>query len=319
MDASLSLVLVRIAEETAIAAAQWAGRGDERKVDEAAATAMRDALNRAAIRGRIVIGEGQHGVADALYVGETVGAGGPEADVAVEALECITHAARGGPDALAALAISEPGGLFAAPKAYMEKIAVGPGLPEGVVDLDAPPGDNVRALAAARGCPAGDLTVCILDRPRHADLIAAVRDAGARVRLIGDGDIVGVIAAALPDSGVDMYLGVGGAPEGVLAAAALRCVGGQMEGRLALRSDDERRHAEEAGIEDPSRKYGLMDLARGEVIFAATGVTTGPLLDRAQVTSTGAVTHSVVMRSSTGSVRWIRTNHRRAKPGNASP
>ena len=310
MKSFLSLDLVRISEAAAIAAARWAGRGDERAADEAAATAMRDALNGVEIEGRIVIGEGQHGVAPALYVGEAVGAGGVPADVAVEALECITKAARGGPDALSVVAISEPGGLLAAPKIYMNKIAVGPGLPEGVVDLDATPGDNVRAVAEARGRAPDDVTVCILDRPRHAELIAAVREAGARVRLIGDGDITGVIAVALPESRVDMYLGIGGGPEGVLAAAALRCTGGWMEGRLAPRSSDESEEMTVAGITDPERKYGILDLAAGQLMFAATGVTTGPMLDGARLGAGRAATHSVVMRSSTGSIRWIRTKHK---------
>lgn len=315
MDAALTLDLVRTTEQAAIAAARWRGRGDEQAVDEAAAKAMRDALNQVAIKGRIVIGEGQHGVAPALYVNETVGAGGAAADVAVEALECITKAARGGPDALSVAAVSEPGGLFAAPKVYMDKISVGPGLPEGVIDLDAAPADNIRKLAKARGVPAEAITVCILDRPRHGDLIGAVREAGARVRLIGDGDIVGALAPAIPDSGIDLYLGVGGAPEGVLAAAALRGFGGQMQGRLALRTDDERALVRDAGIADAERKFGILDLAGGTVIFAATGVTTGPLLDGARLSADEAVTHSVVTRSSTGVVRWLRTHHRTAKAG----
>ena len=310
MDAALTLDLVRITEQAAIAAARWSGRGDEQAVDEAAAKAMRDALNQVPIQGRIVIGEGQHGVAPVLYVNETVGTGGAAADVAVEALECITNAARGGPDALSAAAVSEPGGLFAAPKVYMDKISVGPGLPEGVVVLDAAPAENIRKLAEAKGVGPEAITACVLDRPRHGDLIAAVREAGARVRLIGDGDIVGALAAALPGSGIDLYLGIGGAPEGVLAAAALRGFGGQMQGRLVLRDDDERALARSAGIEDADRKLGILDLAGGAVIFAATGVTTGPLLEGARLSANEAVAHSVVARSSTGTVRWLRTHRR---------
>ena len=314
MTSSVGLDLVRAAEAAAVAAARWAGRGDEQEIDQAAAGGMHEALSVAAIRGRIILGSDRRSVAPALQVGEVVGAGGGELDIALEALECTTSAARGGPGALSVIAASEPGGMLAVPVVYMNKVAVGQGLPEGVVDLDAEPGENVRWLASARGRVPGDITVCILDRPRHADLIGAVRETGASVRLIGDGDIVGVISAALPDSGIDMYLGVGGAPEGVLAAAALRSVGGWMEGRLVFRDRDQLAAATGAGIGDPQRKYGASDLASGDVLFAATGVTHGPLLEGARLGKGETVTQSVLMRSGTGSVRWIRTRRRVAEP-----
>lgn len=307
---AVGLELVRAVEAAAVAAARWAGHGDEQKIDKAAAEAMQGVLNQAPIDGRIVIGSGQPGVARVLCVGESVGSGGPAADVAVEALECKTNAARGGPSALTVAVASEPGRLFPAPNLYMDKVAVGRGLPERIVDLDATPADNIRALAQARGCAPSDVTVCILDRPRHASLIGAVRETGARVRLIGDGDIVGVISVALPDSGTDMYLGVGGAPEGVLAAAALRSVGGWMEGRLVLRDREHMAVASRAGIDDPKRKRNLCELAGGDVLFAAAGVTQGPLLEGVRLEQSGPTVHSVLMRSGAASIRWMRTNHR---------
>ena len=317
MDRSLSLEAVRVTEAAAIAAAQWAGSGDELAADQAAAQALRTALDGLAIDGRVVIGEGPEGLAPVLFEGEAVGAGGAAAAVAIDALECDTSAARGGPDAMSVIVLAEPDGLLAVPKVYMDKIAVGPGAPEGTVDLDEQPGENIHRLAEALGRETAGITACILDRPRHADLIAGVRQSGARVRLIPDGDIAGVIAAALPDSGVDLFLGVGGAPEGVLAAAALRTMGGHIEGRMVVRDDADKALLEGAGIGDPGRKYGLSALAGGDIIFAATGVTTGPLLAGVRLGAGTAITRSVVMRSATGTVRWVRAHHRLPPPAAA--
>ncbi|MBV8650215.1 MAG: class II fructose-bisphosphatase, partial [Alphaproteobacteria bacterium] len=278
--------------------------------DQAAVDAMRMALNGLAIDGTVVIGEGERDEAPMLYIGEKVGTGnGPRIDIALDPLEGTTITAKGGPNALAVIAMAEAGGFLNAPDVYMDKIAVGANLPDGVVDLDEAPGNNLRNLAKAKSAEVSDLVVCILDRPRHAELIAKVREAGARIMLIGDGDVSGVIATSRPGSGVDLYVGSGGAPEGVLAAAALRCIGGQMQGRLIFRNDDERGRATRIGITDFNRKYGLLDLAKGDVMFAATGVTGGTMLQGVRRFAGGALTHSMVMRSKSGTVRFIEAHH----------
>ena len=278
MDRNLALESVRVTEAAALAASRLMGRGDEKAADQAAVNAMRDMLNALDIEGTVVIGEGERDEAPMLFIGEKVGSGGPKIDIALDPLEGTTITAKGGPNALAVMAMAQEGGFLNSPDVYMEKIAVGGGLPDDVVDIDATPADNLKALAGAMGKPLEDLVVCILDRPRHADLIAAVREAGARIMLIGDGDVSGVIATSRPESGVDIYMGSGGAPEGVLAAAALRCIGGQFQGRLMFRNDDERNRARRCGIEDFDRVYKLQDLASGDVMFAATGVTDGSML-----------------------------------------
>ncbi|MCY4591760.1 MAG: class II fructose-bisphosphatase [Alphaproteobacteria bacterium] len=309
MDRNLALEAVRVTETAAIAASRLMGRGDEKAADQAAVDAMRRALNALEIDGTVVIGEGERDEAPMLYIGEKVGAGGPAIDIALDPLEGTTITAKGGPNALAVIAMANRGGFLNAPDVYMDKIAVGGGLPEGVVDLDRSVTDNLNALAEARGVGVSDLVVCILDRPRHSQLIGAVREVGARIMLISDGDVSGVIATAQQDSGVDIYMGSGGAPEGVLAAAALRCIGGQMQGRLLFRSDDEVGRARKLGIEDLDRKYGLLELAGGDVMFAATGVTTGAMLRGVRRFPGGAATHSIVMRSKTGTVRTIEADH----------
>jgi fructose-1,6-bisphosphatase II / sedoheptulose-1,7-bisphosphatase len=285
------------------------GRGDERAADQAAVNAMRKALNGLAIDGRVVIGEGERDEAPMLYIGEEVGAGGPAIDIALDPLEGTTITAKGGQNALAVLAMAEKDGFLNAPDVYMDKIAVGADLPEGVVDLDERPANNLKNLAKAKKMDVGDLLLCILDRPRHADLIAACREAGARIMLIGDGDVSGVIATTTPDSGIDMYCGSGGAPEGVLAAAALRCIGGQFQGRLVFRNDDEKARAARWGITDLDRKYSLEDLASGDVMFAATGVTDGSMLRGVRRYNNGASTQTMIMRSKTGTVRVIDARH----------
>jgi fructose-1,6-bisphosphatase II / sedoheptulose-1,7-bisphosphatase len=309
MDRNLALEAVRVTEAAALSASRLMGRGDEKAADQAAVDAMRDALNSLAIDGTVVIGEGERDEAPMLYIGEKVGSGGPKIDIALDPLEGTTITAKGGSNALAVIAMAESGGFLNAPDVYMDKIAVGAGLPDEIVDLDEAPGVNLRSLAKAKGAQVSDLVVCILDRPRHAELIAKVREAGARIMLISDGDVSGVIATSRPDSGVDMYLGSGGAPEGVLAAAALRCIGGQMQGRLIFRNDDERGRARRIGITDLDRKYGMLELAHGEVMFAATGVTNGTMLRGVRRFAGGAVTHSMVMRSKSGTVRIIEAHH----------
>jgi len=309
MDRNLALEAVRVTEAAALAASRLMGRGDEHAADQAAVDAMRRALNGLAIDGTVVIGEGERDHAPMLYIGERVGAGGPKIDIALDPLEGTTITAKGGANALSVVAMAEEGGFLNAPDVYMEKIAVGGGLPAGVVDLDAAPGENLRRLAEAKRMDISDLVACILDRPRHAELIAEVRAAGARIALISDGDVSGVITTARPGSGVDIYLGSGGAPEGVLAAAALRCIGGQMQGRLLFRNDDERARARRWNIADLDRKYDLLDLARGDVMFAATGVTDGSMLRGVRRFRGGGVTHSMVMRSKTGTMRVIEAEH----------
>ena len=309
VDRNLALDAVRVTEAAALSASRLMGRGDEKAADEAAVDAMRRALNYLPIDGTVVIGEGERDEAPMLYIGEKVGTGGPKIDIALDPLEGTTITAKGGQNALAVVAMAEDGGFLFAPDVYMEKIAVGGGLPDGIVDLDAEPEENLRNLAKAKDEEIDDLVVCILDRPRHAELIAKVRDSGARIMLIGDGDVSGVIATSQPTSGVDIYMGSGGAPEGVLAAAALRCIGGQFQGRLLFRNDDERERAHRCGIEDLNRKYGLTELARGNVMFAATGVTDGTMLRGVRRYGSGATTQSMVMRSKTGTVRIIEAQH----------
>ncbi|HJT07514.1 MAG TPA: class II fructose-bisphosphatase [Stellaceae bacterium] len=309
MDRNLALEAVRVTEAAALSASRLMGRGDEKAADQAAVDAMRKALNSLAIEGTVVIGEGERDEAPMLYIGEKVGNGhGPKIDIALDPLEGTTITAKGGANALAVIAMAEAGGFLNAPDVYMEKIGIGAGLGE-IVDLDETPATNLKNLAKAKGAHVSDLVVCILDRPRHSELIAKVREAGARIMLISDGDVSGVIATSRPESGVDIYMGSGGAPEGVLAAAALRCIGGFMQGRLIFRNDDERGRAKRFGITDFNRKYNLLDLAKGDVMFAATGVTSGTMLQGVRRFARGAVTHSMVMRSKTGTVRFIEAQH----------
>ncbi len=309
MDRNLALEAVRVTEAAALAASRLMGRGDEKAADQAAVNAMRMTLGAIAIDGTVRIGEGERDEAPMLYIGEKVGSGGPPIDIALDPLEGTTLTAKGGPNALAVLAMAQDGGFLNAPDTYMDKIAVGGGLPDEVVDLDQEPKVNLRNLAKAKGIEISDLVVCILDRPRHAELIAKVREADARIVLIGDGDVSGVMATSRSDSGVDIYWGIGGAPEGVLAAAALRCIGGQFQGRLVFRNDDERARATRCGITDFDRKYSLHELAGGDVMFAATGVTDGSMLKGVRRLAGGATTQSMVMRSTTGTVRIIDATH----------
>jgi len=309
MDRNLALEAVRVTEAAALSASRLMGRGDEKAADQAAVDAMRQALNGLTIDGTVVIGEGERDEAPMLYIGEKVGTGqGPRIDIALDPLEGTTITAKGGSNALAVIAMAEAGGFLNAPDVYMDKIAIGGGFGD-VVDLDETPRNNLVNLAKAKQAEVSDLVVCILDRPRHTELIAKVREAGARIMLISDGDVSGVIATSRPDSGVDIYMGSGGAPEGVLAAAALRCIGGFMQGRLIFRNDDEKQRAQHCGIKDFDRKYGLLDLARGEVMFAATGVTNGTMLQGVRRFAGGAFTHSMVMRSKSGTVRMIEAQH----------
>jgi fructose-1,6-bisphosphatase II / sedoheptulose-1,7-bisphosphatase len=309
MDRNLALEVVRVTEAAALSASRLMGRGDEKAADQAAVDAMRNALNSLEIDGTVMIGEGERDEAPMLYIGEKVGKGGPKIDIALDPLEGTTITAKGGNNALAVIAMAEEGGFLNAPDVYMDKIAVGTGLPEGVVDLDETPAANLAELSKALKRDVSDLLVCILDRPRHEELIRDVRASGARIMLISDGDVSGVIATSEPNSGVDIYIGSGGAPEGVLAAAALRCIGGFMQGRLMFRNDDERGRAAKWGIDDLNRKYELLDLASGNVMFAATGVTDGAMVDGVRRFAHGATTYSIVMRSKTGTIRRIETQH----------
>ncbi|MBI0538482.1 class II fructose-bisphosphatase [Roseomonas sp. KE2513] len=308
-DRNLAMELVRVTEAAAISASRWIGRGDKNAADGAAVDAMRRAFDSVAITGTVVIGEGEMDEAPMLYIGEKVGSGGPEVDIAVDPLEGTAICARGMPNAIATLAVAEKGGFLHAPDIYMDKLAVGPGLPEGVVHIDASPKENLRNLAQAKKASIEDLVVCTLDRDRHKEIIRACREAGARIMLIPDGDVAGVVACSQPEAGVDMYIGWGGAPEGVLAAAALRCIGGQMQGRLIYEDDTQRERAKSMGITDPDRIFNVEDMARGDVMFSATGVTTGAMLRGVRRTATSAVTHSIVMRSKTGTVRYIEGHH----------
>ncbi|HHY51007.1 MAG TPA: class II fructose-bisphosphatase [Alphaproteobacteria bacterium] len=313
IDRSMTLELVRVTERAAIAAAGWRGKGDEKAADAAAVEAMRDELGKVHIDGRIVIGEGERDEAPMLYIGETVGAGdGPSVDIAVDPLEGTTLCAKNQPDSICVLAMAECGGLLNAPDVYMQKIAIGAGYPAGTVDLDMRPGESVKALAQAKGVPVSEIVACVLDRPRHAALIEELRATGVSLKLISDGDIAGVIHATnSEETGIDIYLGSGGAPEGVLAAAALRCVGGFMQGRLILDTEEKRERARRMGIEDPNRKYDVNEMASGDVLFAATGVTDGNLLDGVRINRDSIVTSTIVMRSWSQTVRWIRARHRR--------
>jgi fructose-1,6-bisphosphatase II / sedoheptulose-1,7-bisphosphatase len=321
LDRVLVLEVARVTEAAAIAAARFRGRGDEKAADKAAVDAMRHELGKVHIKGRVVIGEGEMDESPMLYIGEEVGLGdGPEVDIAVDPLEGTTICAKAMPNALAVLAISERGGLLNAPDMYMNKIAIGPGYPEGIIDLDAPPAETLQAMARARGVAVSEITACILDRPRHAELIASVRQAGAGVQLIPDGDIAGVIWTTDPkETGIDIYFGIGGAPEGVLAAAALRCIGGQMQGRLHPLKKEEEARAAAMGVRDIRRKYDMHELASGDVIFSATGVTDGSLLDGVHFRGDFAETETVVLRSKTSTVRRIKTTFRmigtKASPG----
>ena len=307
LERSLLLDAVRVTEAAAIAAWRLVGRGDEMAADQAAVDAMREALNTLHIDGQIVIGEGERDQAPMLYIGEKVGTGeGPAIDIALDPLEGTTLTAKAMGDALAVMAWAPRGTLLNAPDTYMDKIACGPGYADGVIDLDASPAANVEALARAKGVKPSEITVCVLDRPRHAEIIAAVRGVNARVKLIADGDVAGVIYTTDPDTGVDLYIGSGGAPEGVLACAALKCVGGQFQGRLLFRNADERVRAERLGLKDLERIYTLHEIVRGEAIFAATGVTSGALLDGVRLSNRCLTTHSLVMNSSSHTVREVR-------------
>ena len=314
LDRVLVLEMVRVTEAAAVAASQLIGRGDEKAADAAAVEAMRRAFDTLYMDGTVVIGEGERDEAPMLYIGEKVGGApgrGPKIDIALDPLEGTTITAKAGPNALAVLAAAEEGNLLNAPDTYMDKIAVGPGYPPDVIDLAKSPTENVQAVASAKGVEPNEIIVCVLDRPRHGELIAELRSIGCGVVLIGDGDVAGVIAVTDEETTIDMYMGQGGAPEGVLAAAALRCAGGQFNGRLVFRNEDEKARARKWGIEDLDRIYKLEDLAKGDCIFAATGVTSGSLLDGVKRLRGGRMTtHSVVMRASSGTVRWIRGEHR---------
>jgi fructose-1,6-bisphosphatase II / sedoheptulose-1,7-bisphosphatase len=312
LERILSLEIVRVTERAAVSAARLRGRGNEKAADQAAVDAMRRELNKLPIDGIVVIGEGERDEAPMLFIGETVGnKHGPKVDIAVDPLEGTTLCAKNMPGAIATMAMAEGGTLLNAPDVYMEKIAIGPGYPKGIVDLDAPAEENIRKLAKAKDVSPEAITALVLDRPRHADLIAAVRKAGASVRLITDGDVAGVIHTATPDqTGIDIYIGVGGAPEGVLAAAALRCIGGQMQCRLVLDTEEKRERAAKMGVRDPRKKYAIEDMVRGDCLFSATGVTNGDMLHGVKFGKEVIETETVVMRSVTGTVRWIRAEHR---------
>jgi fructose-1,6-bisphosphatase II / sedoheptulose-1,7-bisphosphatase len=312
LDRVLVLEMVRVTEAAAIAASKLIGRGDEKAADHAAVEAMRAALNELPFDGTVVIGEGERDEAPMLYIGEKVGSAqgsGPKIDIALDPLEGTTITAKAGPNALAVLAIAESGCLLNAPDTYMEKLAVGPGYPQGTIDLTRSVTDNIRSIAQAKGVEPAEITACVLERDRHAQIIAELRGLGCGVRLIPDGDVAGVIATTDPDTGIDVYIGTGGAPEGVLAAAALRCVGGQMQGRLVFRNDDEVERARRWGIEDLDRIYTLQEMAKGDCIFAATGVTDGSLLQGVHRTKSCVTTESVVMRASSGTVRRVSTEY----------
>ena len=311
-DRNFALEAVRVTEAAALASFGWMGKGKEKDADAAAVKAMREALNSLSIDGTVVIGEGERDKAPMLYIGEKVGNApgiGPQVDIALDPLEGTTICAKGGVNSLAVIAIAEKGGFLHAPDVYMDKIAVGGGLPEGVVTLDSSPVNNLKNLAKAKKCEVSDLVVVILERERHAEIIAKVREAGARIQLIADGDVAGVIATSRPGTGIDMYMGTGGAPEGVLAAAALRSIGGQMQGRLLFSEQEQKDRAKRMGIDDLNKVYTLNELAKGDVMFAATGVTDGSMLKGVRRFPGGAHTHSIIMRSKTGTVRVIEAEH----------
>ena len=308
-DRNLALELVRITEAAALAASRWMGRGNKIEADGAATEAMRRAFDTMQIDGTVVIGEGEMDEAPMLYIGEKVGAGGPAMDIAVDPLEGTTLTAKGGPNALTVIALAERGNFLHAPDCYMDKIAVGGGLPPELVHLDASVEENLRNLARAKKRDVSDLVLCTLDRDRHAEIIAKSRELGARIMLLPDGDVAGVIAAALPDSDVDIFWGIGGAPEGVIAAAALRCSGGQMQGRLMFEDAAQLERSRGMGITDPKRVYRIEEMAKGDVMFAGTGVTSGAMLRGVRRFGHGATTHSIVMRSKSGTVRYIEAHH----------
>ncbi|MFC5386878.1 class II fructose-bisphosphatase [Aquamicrobium segne] len=311
LDRVLSMELVRVTERAAVAAARLRGRGDEKAADQVAVDAMRTELNRLTIKGTVVIGEGERDEAPMLYIGEEVGDGhGPEVDIALDPLEGTTICAKNLPNALAVVALATKGSLLNAPDVYMDKIAIGPGYADDVIDIDATPAQNIERLAKAKGVDVSQITACILDRPRHAALIEAVRGTGAAIRLIGDGDVAGVIHTTDPDeTGIDIYMGIGGAPEGVLAAAALRCIGGQIQGRLILDTPEKRERAARMGVSDPDRVYHAHEMARGDVLFAATGVTDGNMLSGVKFSHNSITTHTIVLRSSSRTVREIKARH----------
>jgi fructose-1,6-bisphosphatase II / sedoheptulose-1,7-bisphosphatase len=308
-DRNLALELVRVTEAAALAASKWIGLGKKNEADGAAVEAMRKAFDTVLIDGTVVIGEGEMDEAPMLFIGEKVGAGGPQMDIAVDPLEGTTLTAKGGPNAIATVALAEHGNFLHAPDIYMDKIAVGGGLPEGLINLDDPVEKNLRNLARAKKCEVSDLVACILDRDRHAELIAKTREAGARIMLISDGDVAAAIATTMPDSLIDIYFGIGGAPEGVLSAAALRCTGGQMQGRLIYEEDSQRERVRSMGHADPNRCFTGEEMAKGDVMFAASGVTSGAFLRGVKRFGGGAVTHSVVMRSRSGTVRYVEAHH----------
>ena len=312
LERILSLEIVRVTERAAVSAARLRGRGNEKAADQAAVDAMRRELNNLPIDGTVVIGEGELDEAPMLFIGEKVGTKkGPKVDIAVDPLEGTTLCAKNMPGAIATVAMAEAGTLLHAPDVYMDKVAIGPGYPKGTIDLDAPADENIRRLAKAKGVKPEEITALLLDRPRHADAIAAVRKVGASVNLITDGDVAGVIHTAEPDStGIDIYLGIGGAPEGVLAAAALRCIGGQMQCRLVLDTEERRERAAKMGIKDPRKIYQIEDMVKGDCLFAATGVTDGAMLRGVKFREGVIATDTVVMRSVTGTVRWIKAEHR---------
>jgi fructose-1,6-bisphosphatase II / sedoheptulose-1,7-bisphosphatase len=312
LNRMLTIEIARVTEAAAIAAATMRGRGDEKQADQLAVDAMRTALNDIDMDGKVVIGEGERDEAPMLYIGEKVGTGtGPRIDIALDPLEGTTLCAKAMPDSLAVIAMAVGGSLLHAPDSYMSKIAIGPGYPEGTIDLDASPEENLNALAKAKGVNTEHLTACVLDRPRHAELIAGIRATGAGVRLISDGDIAGVIHTTDPDNtGIDIYMGVGGAPEGVLAAAALRCIGGQMQARLVFHKASDRDRALKMGVKDPDAKFDMNEMASGDVMFAASGVTDGSMLAGVKFGKDHITTDTVVMRSATGTVRWIKNRRK---------
>ena len=316
LERILTLEIVRVTERAAVSAARLRGHGQEKPADQAAVDAMRRELNKLPIEGTIVIGEGERDEAPMLFIGEKVGLNaGPQVDIAVDPLEGTTLCAKNMPGAIATMAMADGGTLLHAPDVYMEKIAIGPGYAKNTIDLDAPPAENIQRLAKAKGVPASAITALVLDRPRHADIISAIRGTGAAVRLITDGDVAGVIHTATPDeTGVDIYMGTGGAPEGVLAAAALRCIGGQMQCRLILDTPEKRERAKKMGVNDPRMIYQIEDMVKGDCLFAATGVTTGSLLTGVKFRKDNVIeTETVVMRSVTGTVRYIKAEHRELK------
>jgi fructose-1,6-bisphosphatase II len=316
MDRNLALELVRVTEAAALACGRWVGKGDKISADRAATEAMRRSLESIEINGTVVIGEGEMDEAPMLYINEKVGSGnGPEVDIAVDPLEGTSICAKGLSGSIATIALAPRGSFLHAPDMYMEKIAVGPSA-RGAIDINLPPAENLNRVAEAKGCHIGDLTVVILDRPRHDKMVSEIRKAGARIHLISDGDVAPAIAAAVEDSGIDLLMGVGGAPEGVLAAAALQCLGGDMQGRLVFMSNEERERARAMGISDFDRVYRSDEMARGDVVFAATGVTSGDLLKGVRYIAGGAHTHSIVMRSKTRTVRFIEARHRFANKPN---